>query len=139
MEETPVAVLFKRIDFYHSVINRLRTKEGIDKDTPQDKLDKMILKYEQKIKEFESAIKILDPNAKSKSDKCVSVRIDNELKQNVEGIHRLKVENELACQFDVTKQSELLVHFSENVIWKEHRIHISTKAIQDYLKSNNSL
>lgn len=64
MEETPVSVLCQKINFYRSFINRLKTKEGIDKDAPQEKLDKLICEYEEKIKEFEAAIKILDPNAK---------------------------------------------------------------------------
>lgn len=63
-EETPVKVLCKQINFYRSFIEKLKTKDGIDKDAPQDKLDKLICECEEKIKEFETAIKILDPPAK---------------------------------------------------------------------------
>lgn len=64
MEETPVSVLCQKINFYRSFIHRLKTKEGIDKNAPQEKLDKFISEYEEKIKVFESAIKILDPEFK---------------------------------------------------------------------------
>lgn len=63
-EETPVKVLCKQINFYLSFIEKLKTKDGIDKDAPQEKLDKLICECEEKIKEFETAIKILDPTAK---------------------------------------------------------------------------
>ena len=74
-----------------------------------------------------------------KSDEWLFERLDNELKQKVDEIHRLLAENEALRQFDVIRQSELLVDFAENVIWKEHRVHINTKVIDDYLKSTNSL
>jgi hypothetical protein len=74
-----------------------------------------------------------------KSDEWLFERLDNELKQKVEEIHRLLVDNEALRQFDVIRQSELLVDFSEKVVWKDHRVHINTKVIEDYLKSNNSL
>jgi hypothetical protein len=64
MKETPISVLCSKINFYRSFIERLKTKDGIDKNVPQKKLNKLILEYKQKIKEFESAIKILDPNFK---------------------------------------------------------------------------
>jgi hypothetical protein len=74
-----------------------------------------------------------------KSDEWLFERLDNELKQKVDEIHRLLAENEALRQFDVIRQSELLVDFSDRVIWKDHRVHIHTKVIEDYLKSTNSL
>jgi hypothetical protein len=74
-----------------------------------------------------------------KSDEWLFERLDNELKQKVDEIHRLLAENEALRQFDVIRQSELLVDFSDKVIWKDHRVHIHTKVIEDYLKSTNSL
>jgi hypothetical protein len=74
-----------------------------------------------------------------KSDEWLFERLDNELKQKVDEIHRLLAENEALRQFDVIRQSELLVDFSDKVIWKDHRMHIHTKVIEDYLKSTNSL
>jgi hypothetical protein len=74
-----------------------------------------------------------------KSDEWLFERLDNELKQKVDEIHRLLAENEALRQFDVIRRSELLVDFSDKVIWKEHRVHIHTKVIEDYLKSINSL
>lgn len=74
-----------------------------------------------------------------KSDEWLFERLDNELKQKVEEIHRLLAENEALRQFDVIRRSELLVDFSDKVIWKDHRVHIHTKVIEDYLKSTNSL
>lgn len=74
-----------------------------------------------------------------KSDEWLFERLDNELKQKVDEIHRLLAENEALRQFDVIRRSELLVDFSDKVIWKEHRVHIHTKVIEDYLKSTNSL
>lgn len=74
-----------------------------------------------------------------KSDEWLFERLDNELKQKVEEIHRLLAENEALRQFDVIRQSELLVDFSDKVVWKDHRVHIHTKVIEDYLKSTNSL
>lgn len=49
------------------------------------------------------------------------------------------VEVKNLAQPDVIRQSELLVDFSDKVIWKDHRVHIHTKVIEDYLKSTNSL
>jgi hypothetical protein len=63
-DETPIKVLCKKINLYRSFVERLKTKEGIDKDAAQEKLDKLICEYEEKIKEFEIAITILDPTAK---------------------------------------------------------------------------
>ena len=74
-----------------------------------------------------------------KSDEWLFERLDNELKQKVEEIHHLLAENEALRQFDVIRRSELLVDFSDKVVWKEHRVHIHTKVIEDYLKSTNSL
>jgi len=74
-----------------------------------------------------------------KSDEWLFERLDNELKQKVDEIHRLLAENEALRQFDVIRQSELLVDFSDKVIWKDHRVHIHTKVIEDYVKSTNSL
>lgn len=74
-----------------------------------------------------------------KSDEWLFERLDNELKQKVEEIHSLLAENEALRQFDVIRRSELLVDFSDKVVWKDHRVHIHTKAIEDYLKSTNSL
>lgn len=74
-----------------------------------------------------------------KSDEWLFERLDNELKQKVEEIHRLLAENEALRQFDVIRRSELLVDFSDKVVWKDHRVHIHTKVIEDYLKSTNSL
>jgi len=74
-----------------------------------------------------------------KSDEWLFERLDNELKQKVDEIHRLLAENEALRQFDVIRRSELLVDFSDKVIWKDHRVHIHTKVIKDYLKSTNSL
>lgn len=64
MKETPISVLCKQIRFYQSFIVKLKTKDGIDKDSPQDKLDNLIRECEEKIKEFNGAMKILDPTAK---------------------------------------------------------------------------
>lgn len=75
----------------------------------------------------------------NKSDEWIFERLDNELKQKVEEIHRLLAENEALRQFDVIRRSELLVDFSDKVVWKDHRVHIHTKVIEDYLKSTNSL
>jgi hypothetical protein len=74
-----------------------------------------------------------------KSDEWLFERLDNELKQKVDEIHRLLAENEALRQFDVIRRSELLVDFSDKVIWKDHTVHIHTKVIEDYLKSTNSL
>lgn len=74
-----------------------------------------------------------------KSDEWLFERLDNELKQKVEEIHLLLAENEALRQFDVIRRSELLVDFSDKVVWKDHRVHIHTKVIEDYLKSTNSL
>jgi hypothetical protein len=74
-----------------------------------------------------------------KSDEWLFERLDNELKQKIEEIHRLLAENEALRQFDVIRRSELLVDFSDKVVWKDHRVHIHTKVIEDYLKSTNSL
>lgn len=74
-----------------------------------------------------------------KSDEWLFERLDNELKQKVEEIHCLLSENEALRQFDVIRRSELLVDFSDKVVWKDHRVHIHTKVIEDYLKSTNSL
>lgn len=74
-----------------------------------------------------------------KSDEWLFERLDNELKQKIEEIHRLLAENEALRQFDVIRRSELLVDFSDKVVWKEHRVHIHTKVIENYLKSTNSL
>ena len=74
-----------------------------------------------------------------KSDEWLFERLDNELKQKIEEIHRLLAENEALRQFDVIRRSELLVDFSDKVVWKDHRVHIHTKIIEDYLKSTNSL
>lgn len=74
-----------------------------------------------------------------KSDEWIFERLDNELKQKVEEIHRLLAENEALRQFDVIRRSELLVDFSDKVVWKDHRVHIHTQVIDDYLKSTNSL
>lgn len=74
-----------------------------------------------------------------KSDEWLFERLDNELKRKVEEIHHLLAENEALRQFDVIRRSELLVDFSDKVIWKDHRVHIHTKVIEDYLKSTNSL
>ena len=73
-----------------------------------------------------------------KSDEWLFERLDNELKQKVEEINRLLAENEALRQFDVIRRSELLVDFSDKVVWKCHRVHIHTKVIEDYLKSTNS-
>ena len=74
-----------------------------------------------------------------KSDEWLFERLSNELKQKIEEIHRLLAENEALRQFDVIRRSELLVDFSDKVVWKDHRVHIHTKVIEDYLKSTNSL
>lgn len=74
-----------------------------------------------------------------KSDEWLFERLDNELKQKIEEIHRLLAENEALLQFDVIRRSELLVDFSDKVVWKDHRVHIHTQVIDDYLKSTNSL
>ena len=74
-----------------------------------------------------------------KSDEWLFERLDNELKQKIEEIHRLLAENEALRQFDVIRRSELLVDFSDKVVWKDHRVHIHSKVIEDYLKSTNSL
>ena len=74
-----------------------------------------------------------------KSDEWLFERLDNELKQKVDEIHRLLAENEALRQFDVIGRSELLVDFSDKVVWKDHTVHIHTKVIEDYLKSTNSL
>jgi hypothetical protein len=74
-----------------------------------------------------------------KSDEWLFERLDNELKQKVDEIHRLLAENEALRQFDVIRRSELLVDFSDKVVWKDHTVHIHTKVIEDYLKSTNSL
>lgn len=74
-----------------------------------------------------------------KSDEWLFERLDNELKQKVKEIHRLLAENEALRQFDAIRRSELLVDFSDKVVWKDHRVHIHTKVIEDYLKSTNSL
>jgi hypothetical protein len=85
------------------------------------------------------AIEIHRQTWQGKSDEWLFERLDNELKQKVDEIHRLLAENEALRQFDVIRRSELLVDFSDKVIWKEHRVHIHTKVIEDYLKSTNSL
>ena len=46
-----------------------------------------------------------------KSDEWLFERLDNELKQKVEEIHRLLAENEALRQFDVIRRSELLFAF----------------------------
>jgi len=74
-----------------------------------------------------------------KSDEWLFERLDNELKQKVEEIHHLLTENKALHQLDAIRRSELLVDFSDKVIWKDHRIHIHTKVIEDYLKSTSSL
>ena len=74
-----------------------------------------------------------------KSDEWLFERLDNELKQKVEEIHHLLAENEALRQFDVIRRSELLVDFSDKVVWKDYRVHIHSKVIEDYLKSTNSI
>lgn len=64
MKETPVSVLCKQIKFYRSFIVKLKTKDGIDKDAAKDKLNALISECEEKIKEFEAAMKTIDAAAK---------------------------------------------------------------------------
>ncbi len=59
MDETPISVLLKQIKFYNQFINSLTTKEGIDENASQKKLNKLIKECKIKIKEFKRAIKIL--------------------------------------------------------------------------------
>lgn len=41
----------------------------------------------------------------------------------------------LLILFDVIRRRELLVDFADKVVWKDHRVHIHTNVIEDYLKS----
>ena len=50
-----------------------------------------------------------------KSDEWLFERLDNELKQKVEEIHRLLTENEALRQFDVVGRSEQLKAFAEMI------------------------
>lgn len=59
MKESSISVLRNQIKFYNDFIKTLKNKDGIDKNTPQQKLDNLIIRIEKKIKEFEIAIDIL--------------------------------------------------------------------------------
>lgn len=67
LKDTPVELLNSQIDTYRSIIIRLKGRYGIDKDAPQIKLDGLILDYENKIKEFQAAIKILNDSSQHKT------------------------------------------------------------------------
>ncbi len=61
MDKTPIQILQKHIGYYQSFIVKLETKEGIDKNANQEKLDGLIAGCKKKIAEFEIAIKLLTP------------------------------------------------------------------------------
>ena len=57
-----------------------------------------------------------------KSDEWLFERLDNELKQKVEEIHRLLAENETLRQFDFIRRSEQLKAFADYAqkrIWED--------------------
>jgi 16S rRNA C967 or C1407 C5-methylase (RsmB/RsmF family) len=57
-----------------------------------------------------------------KSDEWLFERLDNELKQKVEEIHRLLAENEALRQFDVIRRSEQLKAFADYAqkrVWED--------------------
>lgn len=64
MEETPVYILQKKVEFYKNMIARLETREGIIPEGPDadEKIKSLITDLSDKIKSFESAISILKEN-----------------------------------------------------------------------------
>jgi hypothetical protein len=60
LDETPVNILEKEIKNYQSFIKKLENRQDINSDTPQVKIDDIIYKCYKKIKEYESAITILN-------------------------------------------------------------------------------
>lgn len=62
MLNTPITVLNEKLAFYQRFMNELKSREGIDKDAPQEKIDKLVLDLENKIEQFSHAISILEIN-----------------------------------------------------------------------------
>ena len=60
MNNTPISILRKQIKFYHSIIEILKGREGINHATNQDQIDGLIEKANEKIVEFEAAIVTLE-------------------------------------------------------------------------------
>lgn len=56
MNETPITVLAKQIEFYRSFIKKMENRDGIDPDASQEKLDSLIGQCKVKIEEFQIAI-----------------------------------------------------------------------------------
>ncbi len=62
IEKTPISVLQHQLEIYNKFLNQLLNREGIRQDAPQDKLDNYIQKLNNKIKEFQGAIQVLEKN-----------------------------------------------------------------------------
>jgi hypothetical protein len=62
MNNTPITILRKQIKLYHSIIEILKGKEGIDYTTTlnNNRINTLIKKANEKIVEFESAIVTLE-------------------------------------------------------------------------------
>lgn len=56
LDKTPVMILEKEVKFLQDFIRILQTREGIDPNATQDKLDGLIKRCKEKIDEFERAI-----------------------------------------------------------------------------------
>ena len=56
LDKTPIMALEKEVKFLKDFIRILQTKEGIDPNATQEHLDKLVLRCEDKINEFEAAI-----------------------------------------------------------------------------------
>lgn len=60
MNNTPISILRKQINYYRSFIEILKWREGINHATNQYQIDGLIEKANEKIVEFESAIVTLE-------------------------------------------------------------------------------
>lgn len=56
LDKTPTMILEKEIKYLKDFIHTIQTRNGIDPNASQEKLDGLIKRCEEKITEFETAI-----------------------------------------------------------------------------------